>query len=490
MRTPIFGPLSVSRSRNLADNQLINLFPEIVDTKDGKEVGAFYNTPGLTLWQTLPTGPVRMLYQMRNELAGDRVYAVGGNDLYAVDGSGVTLITRGPFIAGTGIQFSPAPLHAIDDGRHLALFQSQAAYLYDTFIPLSTVDSLFLPFIPGGPATFLDGFGLAAQRNSFVLWQSNLLDLTSWNALNFASADSVSDNIVALAMMRREIFVIKQSHTEAWVNAGTSGFAFGRLEGVYLEAGCVAPETVALLGETLMWLTRNLQGQGIVVQLKGYAPVPVSTQAMVYAISRYPTIEDALAYSYQQSGHQYYVISFPSGNETWVYDYTASVAAGVPMWHKRLAFSGGMFSRHWGAFGTPLADGSVIVGDYRNGNIYKLDEAALTDAGQTRRWVRSWRALPKPTDSPSRFSSLRIDMQTGIGVPDGTSPNCMLRYSDDGGNTWSTEHIAPVGPPGATAQRVMFHRLGSTRRGTGLDRIFELSSADQFPVTLIGAELR
>lgn len=489
MRTPIFGPLSISRSRNLADQQLINLFPEVVETKTGKEIGALYSTPGLTLWQTLPTGPVRMLYQMSNSQAGDQLYAIGGNDLYRVDGSNIALITRGPSIAAQGIEFSPAPVRALDDGRRLTLWLPNVSYIHDTISPFSNIDSLSLPFAPGGAVTFQDGFGLASQFNSFVFWQSNQLDISTWDALSFASADSVPDNIMALAMVHREIFVIKQTHTEAWVNAGNAGFAFSRLEGVHLEVGCAAPHTVAPLGEGLAWLSRNQQGQGIVIHLKGYAPVPISTQAMTYEISQYPTISDAIAYSHQQSGHQYYVISFPSGDETWVYDYTTSVATGVPMWHKRLAFSEGSFSRHWGARGLSLGDGSVIVGDYRNGNIYKLDERALTDAGQSRKWVRSWRALPKPTDSPTRFSSLRIDMQTGIGLPDGTAPNCVLRYSDDGGHTWSVERIASAGAPGATAQRVMFRRLGSTRRATGLDRIFELSSADQFPVAIIGAEL-
>jgi hypothetical protein len=35
----------------------------------------------------------------------------------------------------------------------------------------------------------------------------------------------------------------------------------------------------------------------------------------------------------------------------------------------------------------------------------------------------------------------------------------------------------------------MFRRLGQTRRNSGLDRIFELSSTDVFPASIIGAEL-
>ena len=80
-------------------------------------------------------------------------------------------------------------------------------------------------------------------------------------------------------------------------------------------------------------------------------------------------------------------------------------------------------------------------------------------------------------------------MQTGIGVPDGTNPQAVLRHSDDGGHTWSPERYAGVGKTGETTRRVKFNRMGSTRRNNGLDRIFELSSTDPFPVALLGAEL-
>jgi len=137
-----------------------------------------------------------------------------------------------------------------------------------------------------------------------------------------------------------------------------------------------------------------------------------------------------------------------------------------------------------------LFNGLNLVGDYQNGNIYAFNLNTLTDNGTTRKWVRSWRALPKPTDEIVSFKSLRIDMETGASVvPQATNPQCMLRWTDDGGHNFSNPILAAVGPTGATAQRVKFNRLGATRRNHGLDRVFELSATDQFRVALIGAEL-
>lgn len=130
-----------------------------------------------------------------------------------------------------------------------------------------------------------------------------------------------------------------------------------------------------------------------------------------------------------------------------------------------------------------------VLGDYRNGRLYAFNKATLTDNGTPRKWLRRWRALPQATDHAVKFNWLNIGVQTGIGVPPGTNPQLMLRWSDDGGNTWSHGRFLAVGKTGATTQIIKFNRLGMTRRFGGSDRIFELSSTDPFEVALLDAEV-
>ena len=132
---------------------------------------------------------------------------------------------------------------------------------------------------------------------------------------------------------------------------------------------------------------------------------------------------------------------------------------------------------------------AAVLGDYLTGNIYAFNPDTLTDNGARRKWVRRWRALPGETNSAITFSYLAVDMETGIQVPPGTNPQLVLRWSDDGGKTWAGNRIIPVGVTGATAFVVKFNRLGSTTRFGGSTRIFELSSADPFKVSIIGAEV-
>lgn len=475
MQSPIFGPFYSSRSTNLADQQCINLYPELVETKTGKQPGALYGTPGLTLFQTFGAGPIRGFHR-----TGSLLYVVSGQTAWSVDTHG-NMRSYGT-IPGGGI------CSIIDDGQQTAIFAGNQAFLIDK---TSKFSAIALPFTATGDiiASYQDGFGVITQPGSDLWFQSDLLDLSKWEALNFASASANADNLISIAQLHREIYLIKEDHTEVWINAGTSGFVFQRLEGVYLHRGCIAPHSPAIVGEDLMWLSRNEQGEAEVVLVQSYTPRRISTHAIEREFQSYATISDAIGFSYQQEGHVFYVLNFPSGNATWVYDASVSVLAQAPMWHRRAAFDPETgFNRHYGQVGV-FFNGMNLVGDYRNGNVYILDFNALTDNGDQRKWLRSWRALPQPSENPVRFSELRVDMQTGIGVPDGTAPQAVLRWSDDGGHLWSNERIVAVGPPGMTAQRVQFKRLGSTRRNSGLDRIFELSSTDQFPVALIGAEV-
>lgn len=559
MRTPFLGGFDVGRSKNVADNLLINLYAEVVDTKQGKDVGAFYMCPGLDLLVTLGIGPIRGHQPM-----GGLLYVVSGNQVWTVD-AGFTPKLLGLIATDNG------PVSLINNGTQMNIFDGVSGYLVPGGFPLTGgavaaagtqykagddvtlvgtggsqsatavvtitgvngaggvtgftvtaaggfpvqptsfsqkstsgsgsgltitpsfgaflgIITLDLPFAGPVSASYQDGFGLVNENGTDIWWQSDLFDLSVYEPLNFSSADGKPSAIVAIKESHREQWLFKSDCIEVWVDAGVAGFSFQRLDGVFIEVGCAAPFAVTLVGEALFWLTQNKSGQGQVVMANGYQPRRVSTHAIEREIASYPTIADATVYTYQQEGHQFVVFCFPSGNATWCYDMTASQDFGVPVWHKRAAFANGKFSRHWAHTHSFFA-GRQVVGDFRNGNLYAFNLATQTDAGTQRKWVRSWRALPKPSIDPVRFSVLQIDMQTGMGVAPADNPLCMLRWSDDGGHNWSSERFASVGKAGQTARRVRFPRLGSTKRNQGLDRLFELSSTDAFGVALIGADL-
>ncbi|MDE2439730.1 MAG: hypothetical protein KGP14_01805 [Betaproteobacteria bacterium] len=469
MKTPFLGSAYSSRSTNLAGQRCINLYPELIETKEGKEVGGFYGVPGLDLLTTLGNGPIRGEHTMQ-----------GGN-LYVVSGSGLYAVTAGwaGALLGT-LQTASGPVSIIDNGSQVAVFDGVAGYCWNgtSFVTLS------LPFTGPMVANYQDGFGIVNALGTGYWYQSNYKDLITWQALNFGTADGKPDPIVGLGDIHREVWLFGTSSTEVWINAGNSGFAFQRLTGVFIETGCAAPWSICKMGEGLVWLGQSDGGQGVVYLSKGYQPQRISTHAIEAALKGYATIADAIGYSYQDAGHTFYVLTFPTANVTWCYDATTG------LWHQRAGFSAGQFTRHAGN-AYAFFNGLHVIGDYASGNLYSFNLENYTDNGLPRKWVRSWRALPsgKAVDKPIRFDSLRLDLETGITVPAGTNPQIVLRWSDDGGHKWSNEHLAAWGTTGATAQRVKWNRLGSTRRNSGLDRIFEVSSSDPVRAALIGAEM-
>jgi hypothetical protein len=63
----------------------------------------------------------------------------------------------------------------------------------------------------------------------------------------------------------------------------------------------------------------------------------------------------------------------------------------------------------------------------------------------------------------------------------------MLRFSDDGGHTWSNERWVNMGAIGTYGTRAIWRRLGMTTELR--DRVYEVSSSDPVKTVIVGAEL-
>ena len=313
---------------------------------------------------------------------------------------------------------------------------------------------------------------------------TSLLDGLSVDPLDFASAEGSPDGLVGLIVDHREAWLFGTDSVEVWYDAGLPDFPLTRIQGAFNEIGCVAAFSIAKLDNGLFWLGTDARGQGIVYRANGYTGQRISTHAIEYAIAQYGNIADAIAYTYQQEGHAFYVLTFPSGDATWVYDVSTQA------WHERAGWDNGVFVRHRSNCQCNFG-GNIIVGDYENGNIYKFSLDIYADNGGIQKWLRSWRALPTGQNNLKRTAhhSLQLNCESGVGLNNGqgSDPQAMLRWSDDGGHTWSNEHWSPMGKIGAYYQRVFWRRLGMTLKLR--DRVYEVSGTDPVKIAIMGAEL-
>ena len=540
MKTPILGSAYVARSINAADNRMVNLFPEVIP-EGGKEAAFLNRAPGLNFLQTVGTGPIRALWA--HQTNGSDFYVVSGNQFFKLTGLNATPTLLG-IVAGDG------PVSIADNGTQLFIAANGPSYIYNevtnVFAQITDLD------FPGAvTVAYLDGYFVFNQPNSQFIWVSQLLDGTSVDPLDFASAEGSPDGVVGLIADHRELWVFGTDSVEVWANYGGADFPLQRIQGAFNEIGCVSAYTIAKMDNGLFWLGTDARGQGIVYRANGYTGVRISTHAIEYAIAQYGNISDAIAYTYQQEGHAFYVLTFPSGNATWVYDVATQA------WHERAGFDNGEFMRHRSNCQCNFG-GNIIVGDFANGNIYTFDLDVYADNGQIQKWLRSWRALPTGQNNLKRTAqhSLQLDCETGVGLnlypaydsenidteagldlvaeyvqtflatqsgdtltteagdgfeplgqyelsdedisgynlitnsypaAPGYNPEVMLRWSDDGGHTYSNEHWSSIGKLGAYGHRTFWRRLGMTLKLR--DRVYELSGTDPVKIAIVGAEL-
>jgi hypothetical protein len=392
-----------------------------------------------------------------------------------------------------------------------------------------TLYALSFSVLPSSDGAFSGGNTIDIVDNYFVYndpgtqeWgASDLLSPVS-SSVSYALKDAAPDKLVALIVDHREVYLMGEASSEVWTDVGAVPFPFLRIPGTSTQHGIGAQFSLSRLGNSFAYVSRNSRGQAQIMQMNGYIPERISTHAVENTLAN-KYIADAIAWTYQLEGHEVYVVTFPTLQLTWAYD------VATQMWHKWLYLNDqGSYERHRGNCCT-LFQGMVLVGDYDNGKIYMLDRTNFTDDGQTIRRLR--RAPHLVTDLQRQyFDELQIQFQPGVGTtglstevyfnneiyigstyyigstatftigpdavyilgdkitqnsPTTTNPQAMLRWSNDGGSTWSREYWVSIGQLGKYRNRAIWRRLGTAR-----DRIYEVSISDPVNAVIVSANLK
>ena len=394
----------------------------------------------------------------------------------------------------------------------------------NTTVASETMYALDFTVLPASDGAFsgattvdiIDNYFVYSRPSSQQFGASDALSPIS-QQLSFASKDGAPDQLVALIVDHREVYLLGESSSEVWVDAGLFPFPFQRIPGTSTQHGIAAQNSVSRVANSFAYVSRNLRGQGQIMQMNGYIPQRISTHAVENTlVNQY--INDAIAWTYQLEGHEVYVVSFPTINITWAFDATTG------LWYKWLyCTTANQYQRHRGNCSC-VFQGMVLVGDYANGKIYELDNTNYTDDGNN---IRRLRRAPHLVADLQRqyFEEFQIQFQPGVGftglsvapyiyigtpytiyptatlvIPatqtvvigfatlqnqTTTLPQAMLRWSDDGGSTWSNEHWVTIGQTGKYKNRAIWRRLGQAR-----DRVFEVVVTDPVKAVIVSANLK
>lgn len=456
MKIPIVGASYQMDARSFDVQRTINLYPIVSEVADSKDVVALKKCAGTSIYRTVGGGAIRGAIST----ARGRSFVVSGLEVYEITTTGSSLL-------GT-INTATSRVSIAENGDQVMFVDGSDGWIFtqstDTFAQITDVD-----FPDASVVKYLDGYFVVNKADTAAFYISALNDGFTWDALDFAVVSSNPDNLVGMEADRGNLWLFGNRSVEVFDNTGNTSFPFERIDGAVIPTGCEAAHTIIRADNAIIWLGVDEQGRGVVWRSDGYNAIRISTQAIERRISESVQRDESYAWVYHQQGHAFYCLQVKGLDTTLVYDFS------IRQWHERSFKNATLNAReqHRGSCHF-VFDNKNLIGDRENGNIYDLSLDYYDDYGEEMVWER----ISPHYDDEKRLIShnkLELDCEVGQGLASGqgSDPQIMMKYSDDGGNTWSDELWAPLGKLGEYQTRVEWRALGRSR-----DRVYCLSGSD------------
>ncbi len=449
-----------SASLPVSAQRVKNLYAER-EPPDAKTPVAVFGSPGIVLFGTAGTGPVRGF-----DVMGGVLYVVSGGHLYSVTSLGIASQLGGT-ISGTDV------VSMDNNGTELVITNGVNGYIYSVtggFRLITDTD-----FNAANTVRFLDQRFVFDEAGTNRFFCSDVLDGTAYQALAFASAESRPDNVLAVEVNSQVLFVFGEQTIEPHQNVGAANFPWERVPGAVIARGLAAKYCIAKEDSTIFFLGDDL----VFYKFAGMNIQRISTHALEAEWRGYAATSDAFAFGWSWHGHKFVTVTFPTANTTFEYDISTG------LWHER---------ESWDEFENPLGRwranchvsvyNKQLIGDCYSGKIGYLDESTNTEFDNV---IHAYAVFPPVHSDRKRvfFSRIELDVETGVGVVSGqgSDPQIMLDWSDDGGRTFVNRQLwRSMGALGAYRSRLKWTRLGSSR-----DRRYRITISDPVPRTIIAA---
>lgn len=448
---PLAGPTKQDRSIQCNSQRSINMYASVKPDGDAKSDLALYSHPGLSRIDNIGVGPHRA---NAKKWKGDN-YWVSGGDVYKQSTNGAFVSIGTLSTTGSRVIFAA--------GRNYLMLVDGSYGYYTQGTSITQIGDADFPNMPSH-VDYLDGYFIVndADTDDFYI-NTTTEDPTAWAALDFATANARPDKGLALAVHNKDLFIFGEDSTQIYFNSGNVDFPFESYPGS-LSAGIIAPYSVVDSAYGLTWLATNENGDYAIVSVSGGQTQIISSEEWNWQINQLSSVTDAYAWIRRQGGLTFYEITFPTAGRSWSYCFESKMVGELQSY--------GMTKYRGGGFG--FFNGTFYIGDAVNGRVYELDFDTFADDDNSYIRKRVTRVFHKDGLSMS-FRTLILDPDAGVGLIDGqgSDPQVMMRYSVDGGRTWSSELWRPLGAIGNPETKPTWTNLGS-----GYDWVFEFSCSD------------
>lgn len=439
--------------------------------------------------------------------ASGRSFGVFGPHLYEIKAQGATKIKVGSLktYAGT-VRFA-------ENGTQIILVDGQYGYIYELIS--NVMHRITDPYFPGvedptqGPSHVccIDTYFIVnSTGTNRYYWSSpgyvpyafdsthpDVLNL--WNGLQFGVKGATSGNITGLIANGTQLYVYGANDLEVHYNTGrTQGQLFARVEGAYVMAGLLAPQSLVRYINDVFWIGTDSNGTiGVFSCGPNYQPQRISVRGVEARMQMYKGIEDAFASAFFIDGHAFVAFTFPRGTSTdgsddtagatWLYDCASKTWARRTKWDDATGTS-----FRWQAQYVTYNWSKLIMGDQDTDAVYQLDTQYHADDKADASGVYYInRVVTTPVGWNSGinmvYRSIQLNMQQGQGVRtgQGSNPKAMMSISIDAGFTYGHEREAPIGVTGNYVQRTRW-----TKCGIGRNRQERFRITEPIPVIITG----
>jgi len=476
MQLPIANGLYKSDSLPLSHQTCINAYPFISQVSGTLSQESLFGTPGI--WQAVSTGDI---------FDANRGAIVKGGILYIVNGNNLYNVIRSFDSDGNEV-FTANELGEVEGGDRVSLAHNGTqlmilnpggkGYIYneDDATPFQEITDLDFP-ANGNPqlVLFIDGyFACITDTKKWIV--SALNDGTSWNALDFGSAESSPDEIISMVVHNNQVFILGTETTEGFQNVGGFGFPFER-NNVFLDKGCSAPFAAISAYGTFFMLGAGENESPSIYAFQGNNYTPISTNAIDQQIQKYTDVEisEVFSWQYSEGGANFVGWTFP--DTTFVFDITTK------RWHERKSFIDGVVSR-WRVNSIVTAYGRLFCGDYVDGRVGVIDIARYDEYDNN--ILREWTTQPFAAEGdPISLAAIELTMEAGTGNDDVNDPSVALEISKDA-RIFNYPRIRSIGKKGEYERRTIWRKNGRFPRFA----VMRFSHSDKSKFVAIKLEAR
>jgi hypothetical protein len=460
----VAGPSYQSRSKPLSSQVTQNWYPQINEL--GKDQFVLMPFPGLKV-----LGDEAGIDRGFNRMA-EILYQVKGTSLYEIDKQGGHRL-RGT-IPGTGRAI------IANDGINMFIVADLKVWKYSS--DTNAVTEVTNVNITGAKSVdfFNNQFIYTKDKFSTV---SDVGNGGEASGLNIIGEETLPDDLVRDYVFDEVIYRCGVRSIIGWYNSGVGAPPIVKLQGRIFTVGLAAINSIDQTDQAFYWLGDDFS----IYRSSAGREERISTDAISNEIQKYSRVDDAIGNTFTFEGQNFYSITFPSGNKTFV----ISELLGVNGWFELSSgVNSPLQSSKYQGTSIISAYGKNFVADVNNGNVYELDLNTFTNNGKPLQRIRTTQSasgdLLGAKGKRVQMSCLKLIMETGVGViaGQGDNPRIMIEYSDDGGRTWRGGSWPRVGRLGEFTLQVEWFDLGSF-----YDRIFRISTTDPVNYTIFSATI-